>query len=155
MERIYKVPASTYFGLGLFAAGLAFVCLLVPCIFAYPARPVSQTVLLSILAAAIPSATIWWLSRFRITITPTVLRYSSPFSSERTINLPDIESSGVVFQRGTRGVRPLLEVRTPGVTVRIHFKVFSQEARKDLFQATGANKSLQATATAPSVLTGP
>jgi hypothetical protein len=153
MERTYKVPASTYFGLGLFAAGLASVCLLVPCIFAYPARPLSQIVLLSVLAAAIPSATFWWFSRFRITITPTALRYASPFRDERTINLPDIESSEVIFQRGTRGVRPLLEVRTPGVTLRIHFKVFSREARKDLFQVTGANKSLQATAAARSVLT--
>jgi hypothetical protein len=142
MERTYKVPASTYFGLGLFAAGLAFVCLLVPCIFAHPARPLSQIILLSVLAAAIPSAMIWWLSRFRIIITPTALRYSSPFCNERTIILPDIESSEVVIQRGTRGVRPLLEVRTSGVTLRIHFKVFSHEARKDLFQVTGANKSL-------------
>jgi hypothetical protein len=149
MERTYKVPASTCFGLGLFAAGLAFVCLLLPCIFASPARPLSLIVSLSILAAAIPSATIWWLSRFRIAITPTSLRYSCPFCDERTIKLPDIESSEVVFQRGTRGVRPLLEVRTPGVTLKIHFKVFSHEARKDLFQVTGANKSLQATAAAP------
>ncbi len=149
MERTYRVPASTYFGLGLFAAGLAFVCLLVPCIFAYPARSLSQIVLLSVLAAAIPSATIWWLSRFRITITPTALKYSSPFRDERTISLPDIESAEVIFQRGTRGVQPLLEVRAPGDTLRIHFKVFSHEARKDLFQVTGANKSLQATAAGP------
>jgi hypothetical protein len=149
MERTHKVPASTYFGLGLFAAGLAFVCLLVPCIFAYPPDPPTKVFLISVVAALIPAFTIWWLSRFRITITPTVLRYSSPFSSERTINLPDIESSGVVFQRGARGVRPLLEVRTPGVTVRIHFKVFSQEACTDLFQTTGANKTLHATAAAP------
>ena len=139
MERTYKVPASTYFVLGLFAAGLAFLCLLAPCIFTYPARPLSQIVLLSVSAAAIPSATIWWLSRFRITITPTALRYSSPFCGERSVNLPDIESSEVVFQRGTRGVRPLLEVRSPGVTLRIHFKVFSHEARKDLFQVTRSN----------------
>jgi len=145
MERTYKVPASTYFGLGLFAAALAFVCLLVPCIFAYPAHPLRQIVLLSILAASIPFATIWWLSRFRITITPTTLTYSSLFCGERTINLSDIESSEVVFQLGTRGVRPLLEVRTPGVMLRIHFKVFSHEARKDLFQVAGTNKSLQAT----------
>ena len=153
MERSYRVPASTYFGLGLFAAGLAFVCLLVPCIFAYPARPISQIVLLSVLTVAIPSATIWWLSRFRITITPTALRYSSPFRDERSINLPEIESSEVIFQRGTYGVRPLLEVRAPGVTLRIHFKVFSHEARKDLFQVTGANNALEPTATAPPVST--
>jgi hypothetical protein len=144
MERTHKVPASTYFGLGLFVTGLAFVCLLVPCIFAYPPRPWPQIVLLSVLAAATPVATLWWLSRFRITIAPGALTYSSLYCGERTINLSDIESAEVVFQRGF-GMRPLLEVRTPGVTLRINFKVFSHEAREDLFQVAGANNHLQAT----------
>src|SRR5664280_1858016 len=58
--------------------------------------------------------------------------------------LSDIEGAEVVFQRGF-GVRPLLEVRTPGVTLRIKFKVFSHAAREDLFQVAGANKHLQPT----------
>ena len=42
MERTYKVPASTHLGLGLFAGGLAFLCFVVPYVFAYPARPSLQ-----------------------------------------------------------------------------------------------------------------
>ena len=66
------------------------------------------------------------------------LTYSSLYCGVRTIHLSDIESSEVVFQFGGPGVRPLLEVRTPGTTLRINFKVFSHEARKDLFQVVGA-----------------
>ena len=71
MERTYKVPASTHVGLGLFAGGLAFLCFVVPYVFAYPARPSLQVAVLSALALTVPAATIWWLSRFRVTITPT------------------------------------------------------------------------------------
>lgn len=137
MERVYRVPLSTYFGLGLFVAGLAFVCLVMPCIFAYPSRPLPQVILLSVLAAAIPVVAIWWLSRFQISITPSTLTYSSLNCGKQTINLSDIGSSEVVMLRGTRGYQPLLEVRTPRVTLRINFKVFSHEARKDLFQTVG------------------
>jgi len=138
MERTYKVPMSTYFGLGLFAAGLAFLCLLVPCIFAYP--PVSATKLfwLSVIAVVVPAGTIWWLSRFRITITPSRLTYSSPGCGGQSVELSDIESAGVVMQRSIRGSRPLLEVRSPTKVLRIHFRVFSHKARKDLFQVVGA-----------------
>jgi hypothetical protein len=139
MDRTYKVPVSTYFGLGLFAAGLAFVCLLAPCIFAYPSCPFSQVLLLLSLAVAIPVAVVCWLSRFRITITSSALTYASLHCGARTINLSDIKSSGVILRGGTRGLQPLLEVRTPTVILRINYKVFSQEARKDLFQVVAAN----------------
>jgi len=138
MERTYKVPMSTHFGLGLFAAGLAFLCLLVPCIFAYPSPSPTKILWLSLIAAAVPVGTVWWLSRFRITITPSRLTYSSGGGGEQSIELSDIESAGVIIQRGVRGFRPLLEVRSPTTILRIHFKVFSHEARKDLFQVVGA-----------------
>jgi hypothetical protein len=137
MKRTYKVPISTHFGFGLFAAGLAFLCLLVPCIFAYPSPSPAKILWLSLIAAAVPVGTVWWLSRFRITITPSRLTYSSA-NGERSIELSDIESAGIIIQRGISGSRPLLEVRSPTTILRIHFKVFSHEARKDLFQVVGA-----------------
>lgn len=137
MQRTYKVSASTYFGLGLFAAGLAFVCLLVPCIFAYPPFPLAKVVLLLAVAVSIPAFTIWWLSRFRITITSSTLTYSSLYSGRKTVNLREIESSEVIIQRGLGGARPLLAVTSPDARLLINFKVFSKDARKDLFQTVG------------------
>jgi hypothetical protein len=148
MPRTYRVSASTYFGLGLFAAGLAFVCLLVPCIFAYPPLPPTKVILLSVVAALIPAFTIWWLSRFRITITPSALTYSSLYTGKHTVDLSEIESSEVVMQRGLVGARPLLAVTSPRVKLLINFKVFSKDARKDLFQTVGPNTALEPTPTA-------
>ena len=139
MERTYKVPISTYFGLGLFFAALAFLCLVLPCIFASPPRPFLQVVLLLALAVTIPAVVIWWLSRFHITITPTTLTYSGAFFRGQTIQLSDIRRSGVIIRRGVPGFsQPLLEVETSSIRLRIHYKVFSHEARKDLFQVVGA-----------------
>jgi len=134
MQRTYKVPASTYFGLGLFASGLAFVCLLAPLLFAYPKDSPTKILLLSITAVAIPAATIWWLSRFVITITPDALIYSSPFCKGQPVNLTAITNSRIIMRLGISGGQPLLEVQSKENTLRINFKVFSHEARKDLFQ---------------------
>jgi hypothetical protein len=149
MPRTYKVSASTYFGLGLFAAGLAFVCLLVPCIFAYPPLPSTKVLLLSAIAVLIPAFTIWWLSRFRITITPSALTYSSFYAGEHTVDLSEIESSEIIIQRGLVGARPLLAVTSPRARLLINFKVFSKDARQDLFRTVGPNTALEPTPTAP------
>ena len=133
MHRTYKVPMSTYFGLGLLTAGLAFLCLLVPCFVAYPPPSLTKIILVSFGAVAIPVATVWWLSRFKITITPTTLTYSSAYYGEQTVNLSDIESSGIIRQHDIYGSRSLLEVKSRGIKFRINFKMFSHEALEDLF----------------------
>ena len=42
------------------------------------------------------------------------------------------------MRSGTVGIQPLLEVESSGVKLRINFKVFSREARKDLFNTVKA-----------------
>jgi hypothetical protein len=135
MQRTYKVPTSTYFGLGLFASGLAFLCLIVPVLFAYPKDSQAKILLLSITAVAIPIAVICWLSRFAIIITPDTLIYSSPFCKEQSVNLTAITNSKIIIRLGIIGGQPLLEVQSKENTLRINFKVFSHEARKDLFNS--------------------
>jgi hypothetical protein len=135
MQRTYKVPASTYFGLGLFPFGLAFLCLLTPPLFAYPKDSPTKILLLSITAIVIPVAVVWWLSRFKIIITPDALIYSSAFGRQQSVSLTDITHSKIIMRAGISGVQPLLEVRSKETQLRINFKVFSHEARKDLFHA--------------------
>ena len=133
MQRTYRVPASTYFGLGLFASGLAFVILLAPLLFAYPKDSPTKILLISIAALAVPIATIWWLSRFKIIITPDTLIYSSAFGRQRSVNLTGITNSRIIMRIGIIRVQPLLEVESKETRLRINFKVFSHETRKDLF----------------------
>jgi hypothetical protein len=135
MQRTYKVPANTYFGLGLLAFGLAFLCLLTPLLFAYPKDSQTKILLLSITAVAIPIAVVWWLSCFAITITPDTLIYSRAFCKKQSVNLTAITNSKIIMRLGISGGQPLLEVQSKENTLRINFKVFSHEARKDLFQA--------------------
>lgn len=135
MQRTYTVPVSTYFGLGLFASGLAFACLLAPLLFAYPKDSPIKILFISITAVAISAATIWWLSCFKIIITPDALIYSSAFCRKQSVNLTAITNSKIIMRLGISGGQPLLEVRSKENTLRINFKVFSHEARKDLFHA--------------------
>jgi hypothetical protein len=137
MQRTYKVPASTYFGLGLFASGLAFLCLLTPLLFAYPKDSPTKILLVSITAIAIPIATICWLSRFKIIITPEALIYLSAFGRQQSVDLKDITNSKIIMRRFIF-YQPLLEIESPKIKFTINFKVFSHEARKDLFHAVKA-----------------
>jgi hypothetical protein len=88
----------------------------------------------------------FWLSRFRLTISPDVLVYSSLFTGERRIRLADITHTNMVYQTGLYGFRCLLAITANGITTRINFKVFSREAATALFHLVGPNKSLEPTA---------
>jgi hypothetical protein len=90
--------------------------------------------------------TYFWLSRFRLTITPQSLTYRSLFTGERVIELSEVEDSQIISQSGLYGVRSLLEVTARGVKTRINFKVFSLEAAQTVFHLVGPNQSLQPTA---------
>ena len=87
----------------------------------------------------------FWLSRFRLTITPDALTYSSLFTGERVIRFSEITASDIFWQ-GTGRKRPLLEIKARGGTTRINFKVFSREAVTALFHLAGPNLALQPTA---------
>jgi hypothetical protein len=87
----------------------------------------------------------FWLLRFRLTISPDALIYSSLFTGERRIRFADITHTNMVYQTGLYGFRRLLAVTANGVTTRINFKVFSREAASALLHAVGPNQSLEPT----------
>ncbi len=85
----------------------------------------------------------FWLSRFRLAISPDALVYSSLFTGERRIRLADITHTSMVCQTGLYGFRGLLAIAANGVTTRINIKVFSREAATALFHLVGPNQSLE------------
>jgi hypothetical protein len=88
----------------------------------------------------------FWLSRFRLTINPDGLVYSSLFTGERRIRLADITHTNVVYETGPYNFRCLLAITANGVTTRINFKVFSRDATRVLFHLVRPNQSLEPTA---------
>ena len=84
----------------------------------------------------------FWLSRFRVTITPDTIVYSSLFTGERRIRLADVTHTEMIYQTGWIGWRYLLAVTARGVTTRMNYKVLSREAAKELFDAVDPNRSL-------------
>jgi hypothetical protein len=88
----------------------------------------------------------FWLSRFRLTINPDGLVYSSLFTGERRIRLVDITHTKMVYETGLYNFRCLLAITASGVTTRINFKVFSREAARALFHLVRPNQSLEPTA---------
>jgi hypothetical protein len=91
----------------------------------------------------------FWLSRFRLTITPHSLTYTSLFTGERVIQFSELTESDIVWESyppGRAYSRPLLQLVVGGKATRINFKVFSLEAAQALFHLVGPNQSLQPTA---------
>jgi len=88
----------------------------------------------------------FWLSRFRLTINPDGLVYSSLFTGERRIRLADIKHTNMVYEAGLGNFRCLLAITANGVTTRINFKVFSCDATRALFHLVKPNQSLEPTA---------
>ncbi|MGB9475348.1 MAG: hypothetical protein WCE87_09795 [Candidatus Udaeobacter sp.] len=88
----------------------------------------------------------FWLPRFRLTINPDGLVYSSLFIGERRISLADITRTNIIYQTGLYGFRYLLAITANSVTTRINFKVFSREAASALFHLVRPNESLEPTA---------
>ena len=84
--------------------------------------------------------TYFWLSRFRLTITPQEIIYHSLFTGERVIRLSEITASEIHLERGY-GHRALLQLQSGGVTTRINFKVFSRKAAATLFRLVGPNQT--------------
>ena len=135
MRRQYKASLNSYVGLGIGALGFSAV-LLSPLFIECPPPKPHDVWLASAISIGLPVFTFWWLSRFRLTITPTELSYTSAFTSERTINLAEVCSARMIHtgRRGAPGMK-LFEVRsTDGTSVRIHYNLFSDEACEDLFK---------------------
>jgi hypothetical protein len=87
----------------------------------------------------------FWLSRFRLTVTPQEIIYHSLFTGERVIRLSEITASEIYWERGY-GHRALLQQKSGGVTTRINLKVFSREVAAALFHLVEPNQSLEPTA---------
>jgi hypothetical protein len=85
----------------------------------------------------------FWLSQFKLVITPSKLIYSSLFTGERIIEFSQLAASDVVWQGQGAHQRMLLRLTAAGVTTRINFKVFSREAVRALFHLVGPNQSLE------------
>lgn len=143
MHRQYKASLNSYIGLGIGALGFSAV-LLCPLFIEYPLSKPHDVWLASAIGIGLPVFTFWWLSRFRLTITPGELSYSSAFRRERTIKLSEVYSAGIVHMGG--GMK-LFDVRsTDGTSLLIHYNIFSEAACKDLFKlampeiARGAQK---------------
>jgi hypothetical protein len=85
----------------------------------------------------------FWLSRFRLTLTPSMLTYSSLFSKTRTIRFSDITASQVVWNTAAGYQFSCLHVTANSRTLRINHNVFSRDANRALFQLVGPNQELQ------------
>ena len=93
------------------------------------------------LGLAVLLFTYFWLSRFKLTVTPRTITYSSLYSGERTVNLSEVEASEIVCQTFYLFYRRfLLEVRTKDETLRINYKVFSREAVRTVFHVLGLTR---------------
>ena len=151
MRRQYKASLKSYIGLGSGAFGLSAL-LLSPLFIEYPPPKPHDIMLATAMGVGLPVFTFWWLSRFRLTITPTTLSYSGAFSREHTINLADISSTRIILMTsgGAPGFMKLFEVlSTNGTRLRIHYNIFSEEACKDLFKLSTPDNAPEPTPTAP------
>jgi hypothetical protein len=81
--------------------------------------------------------TYFWLSRFRLSFAPEALIYSSLFTGRHTIRLSELTRSQLYHQSGIYGSRDLLQLSVHGTTLRINFKVFSDDAVRILFEVAG------------------
>jgi hypothetical protein len=81
--------------------------------------------------------TYFWLSRFRLTFTPDALTYSSLFAGHHRVPLSELARSQIYHQSGKYGGRDLLQLTVHGKTLRINFKVFSDDATRMLFEVAG------------------
>src|SRR5437588_554543 len=79
-----------------------------------------------------------WLLRFKLTITPNSLTYSTLFAARQTIDLSEITNADIVVEGYGAYQRHLLEITTRWLSIRVHLKIFSREAVKDLFQTIKA-----------------
>jgi hypothetical protein len=136
MERTYRACLSSYIVLT--------ICIgLTPAIaLAIALRGDRDAAWVTIAGFAALLFTYFWLSRFHLTITPHSITYRSLFAGEHTIELSDITSRDIYWERG-RYSRPLLELHVRGKRLRINYKVFSLEGAHALFQAVGPNQSLE------------
>ena len=140
MSRTYRACLSSYVVLSICIAITPAIAL----VFVLRGDRDAMWVVVVGLAALL--FTYFWLSRFRLTITPHSVTYSSLFTSERTIELSEVDRSDMACQSGLYDGRYLLAVKAQGTTMRINFKVFSREAARALFHLIGPNQSLEPTA---------
>ena len=140
MERTYRACLSSYIVLTI-------------CIGVTPAIALAIALRGDSVAAWVAAAgfaallfTYFWLSRFKLVITPHSLTYSSLFTGERTMELSEISTRDIHEERGLYGSRYLLELYARGKRLRITYKVFSLEGAHALFEAVRPNQALEPTA---------
>ena len=111
MRRQYRASLKSYIGLGLGAIGLSAL-VLSPLLIEWPPPKPHDVFLGLAMGVGLPVFTFWWLSRFRLTITPTELSYGSAFRRERTINMADICSAKIILltSGGAPGFMKLFEI---------------------------------------------
>ena len=140
MSRTYRACWSSYLILTICVGALPTIALMIALHGDHGAAEVAAA------GFAVLLFIYFWLSRFRLTITPDNVIYSSLYTGERTINLAEVEGSEMIYQSGFYGGRYLLEVNARGIKTRINFKVFSRDAVRALFHLVGPNQSLEPTA---------
>ncbi|HEY4415619.1 MAG TPA: hypothetical protein VGO57_08005 [Verrucomicrobiae bacterium] len=133
MHRTYSVPISTFVVLGVFSFGLSLLLMFAPVFYSVPPPSVTKIFIFSTFPIGVLAAVFWWLSRFQLTITPDTLIYSSLFSGKHTVRLSEITDCRLMSQNGQFAAK-WIEVKTSAATLVINFRVFSREARNDLFK---------------------
>jgi len=137
MKRTYKASVKSYMGFGLFALFYsAFILGLLS--IEKPPHELHHVMPGIVISIALPTFVFWWLSRFRLTIGPESISYSSAFSREQSVDLADIRGAKVVLIYESRR-RPLHPTRLylaikngDKIMMRIQHIVFSREAYQDL-----------------------
>ncbi|MGA3268969.1 MAG: hypothetical protein ABSE16_19390 [Verrucomicrobiota bacterium] len=129
MKRTYKASPSSY---AIF--GIPTICLLGFVFLTFYLGIASRgpaDLFCAFLFAVLPIFVFWWLSRFRLTIGPDSISYSSAFGKEQSVDLADARDAEVVLVYERRML--FLAIKTPTeIKMRIHHKVFSREAYQDL-----------------------
>lgn len=141
MKRTYKAAISSYIGFGIFVFGFSGL-VLSPLFIEYPPPKPHDAILAAMMAVGLPVCVFWWLSRFRLTIGPDSISYSSAFGKEQSVDLADIHGAEVVMIYECR--RVCLAIKTGmEIRMRIHHKIFSREAYQDLCRVVTPHSSQQ------------
>jgi len=130
MKRTYKASLKSYIGFGMFALFFStFILLLL--FIEKPPHELHHIMPGIVISIGLPTFVFWWLSRFRLTIGPDSISYSSAFSREQSVDLADIRGAKIVLIY--EGRRLYLAIKKGDkIKMRIHHIVFSREAYRDL-----------------------
>ena len=132
MKRTYKASPSSYAIFGIPTLCLSGFVSLTFYLGIASRRPAD--LFSAFLFAVFPIFVFWWLSRFRLTIGPDSISYSSSFGKEQSVDLADVRGAEVVLVYERR--RLFLAIKTSTeIKMQIHHKVFSREAYQDLCRA--------------------